>query len=281
MNQQMLERFNAEHKIDLIAHVRDDAARCSRSAKGCCRRRPTSNRARSGTTAPALLGALGLREPGRPDEVRADAGRRHGPARCPSRSRASISATTTRHWPVQDGAAACPRDAGDGRPDSVFATWDEFDAWRQAHGKLRPGAPRIAVGFYKATYYGGETELLDAVIAEIERQGAEAIPMFGYPGAVAAQRLLSIRAASRAPTRCSASSSISPHPTRRVSSRRSTSRSSIWSASTAAPSRSGARRRPACRCSKAPSRWRCRSWPARSRRPSSAARKRSGIPRPA
>ena len=75
-------------------------------------------------------------------------------------------------------------------PGRVFATWDEFDAWRQKHGKLRPGAPRVAVSFYKSTYYSDETELLDAVIAEIERQGAEAIPMFGYPGAVAAQRLL-------------------------------------------------------------------------------------------
>ena len=75
-------------------------------------------------------------------------------------------------------------------PGQVFATWDEFKVWRQQHGKLRPGAPRIAISFYKATYYGDETELLDAVIAQIERSGAEAIPMFGYPGEAAAQRLL-------------------------------------------------------------------------------------------
>ncbi len=37
-----------------------------------------------------------------------------------------------------------PRAAG---PSSgqVFATWDEFDAWRQKNGKVRPGAPRVAV----------------------------------------------------------------------------------------------------------------------------------------
>src|SRR6185503_10582958 len=75
-------------------------------------------------------------------------------------------------------------------PGHVFATWDEFDAWRQKNGKLRPGAPRVAVSFYKASYYSDETDLLDAVIAEIERQGAEAIPIFGYPGAIAVQRLL-------------------------------------------------------------------------------------------
>src|SRR5690606_32526459 len=69
----------------------------------------------------------------------------------------------------------------------VFDSWERFTAWRQAHGKLKPGALRIAVGFYKAAYYSGETELVDAVIAEIERKGGEAIPLFGYPGAVASE----------------------------------------------------------------------------------------------
>ena len=48
----------------------------------------------------------------------------------------------------------------------------------------------MAVGFYKSTYYAGDTALLDAVIEEIEQQGAEAIPVFGYPGAVAFENLL-------------------------------------------------------------------------------------------
>lgn len=78
----------------------------------------------------------------------------------------------------------------DGETGRVFATWDEFQAWRAAHGKLRPGAPRIAIGFFKATYYSGDAKLLDALIAEVERRGAEAIPVFGYPGAVAFHRLL-------------------------------------------------------------------------------------------
>ena len=88
--------------------------------------------------------------------------------------------------------AGASRTAGARVPASPAGVRDvgRVHAWRQAHGKLRPGAPRIAVGFYKSTYYSGETELLDAVIAEIERQGAEAIPMFGYPGAIAAERLL-------------------------------------------------------------------------------------------
>ena len=48
----------------------------------------------------------------------------------------------------------------------------------------------MAVGFYKSNYYAGDTALLDAVIAEIERQGAEAIPVFGYPAGLAFEGLL-------------------------------------------------------------------------------------------
>jgi cobaltochelatase CobN len=72
----------------------------------------------------------------------------------------------------------------------VFADWASFDAWRREHGKLKPGAARVAIGFYKSSYYTGDTATLDAVIAEVERQGAEAIPLFGYPGGVAFERLL-------------------------------------------------------------------------------------------
>src|SRR5690606_40198857 len=81
-------------------------------------------------------------------------------------------------------------DPGAAAGGRVFATWDAFDAWRTAAGKRRPGAPRVGVGFYKANYYSGDTEALDAVIAEIERQGAEAVPVFGYPGSVTFEELL-------------------------------------------------------------------------------------------
>src|SRR6185503_13654680 len=59
-----------------------------------------------------------------------------------------------------------------------------------AAGKAREGRPRVAIGFFKSTYYSGDTALLDAMIAEIARQRAEAVPVFGYPGAVASQLLL-------------------------------------------------------------------------------------------
>ena len=78
----------------------------------------------------------------------------------------------------------------DGKDGQVFADWASFQAWRAAHGKLRPGALRVALGFFKANYYTGDTGLIDALIAEIERRGAEAVPVFGYPGAVAFDRLL-------------------------------------------------------------------------------------------
>ena len=78
----------------------------------------------------------------------------------------------------------------DGETGRVFATWEAFDDWRRGAGKRRPGATRIAVGFYKSNYYAGDTALLDAVIAEIERAGAEAIPVFGYPAGLAFEALL-------------------------------------------------------------------------------------------
>lgn len=79
----------------------------------------------------------------------------------------------------------------DGKAGQIFATWGEFDAWRSAHAKHKPGALRVAVGFWKSMFYTGDTAMLDAVIAEVERQGAEAIPIFGRsPDAFAFEQTL-------------------------------------------------------------------------------------------
>ena len=83
-----------------------------------------------------------------------------------------------------------PDTVAGGAAGRVFADWDAFDAWRRAAGKHRPGAPRVAVGFYGSNYDDGDTALIDAVIAEIERQGAEAIPIFGYPAGITFETLL-------------------------------------------------------------------------------------------
>ncbi len=72
----------------------------------------------------------------------------------------------------------------------VFQSWDEFASWKNANGLSEEGKPRVAIGFYRANYYGSETEVIDAVIAEIERQGGVAIPFFGFPGSVAFERML-------------------------------------------------------------------------------------------
>ena len=90
------------------------------------------------------------------------------------------------YYPDPDGSAG----GTGGSSGRVFADWEAFDAWRRAAGKRRPGAPRVAVGFYGSNYDDGDTALVDAVVAEIERQGAEAIPIFGYPAGVAFETLL-------------------------------------------------------------------------------------------
>lgn len=180
MNQQMLERLNVEKKVDLIAAMRrrgtvlavgegllpkehyikqgvtwDERARAYWGHGGA------SNQLGLMKLALTQAGITGLTLP--PPQRSLDFGY---------------------YYPLADAKGGY---RGDGQ---VFATWDEFVGWKQKNGKAKPGAPRIAVGFYKSNYYGGETELIDAIIAEVERRGAEAVPVFGYPGEIAAERLL-------------------------------------------------------------------------------------------
>jgi len=174
MNQQMLDRFNETHKVDLIKSVRSHGGKVMGIGEGLLPRekyieqgvlwedRPRSYWAESGFANQLGLMKFGFMQGG------------------------VAGLTLPEPQPSLDFGFYYP----DGKTGQVFATWDEFDAWRQASGKRKPGAPRIAVGFYKSTYYSGETDLLDAVIAEIEKQGAEAVPLFGYPGGLAFERLL-------------------------------------------------------------------------------------------
>ena len=174
MNQQMLERFNAANNIDLIGAVRGRGGKVFGVGEGLLPKETYikqgvswDERARTYWAHMGYSNQVGLLK-----YALVEAG--------------IAGLSLPRPQPSLDFGYYYP-DGGNGQ---VFATWDEFTAWRQQRGKLRPGAPRVAVSFYKATYYSDETELLDAVIAQIERSGAEAIPMFGYPGEVAAQRLL-------------------------------------------------------------------------------------------
>ena len=208
MNQQMLDRFNTEHKIDLIAMVRDRPGRVFAIGEGLLPKETYikqgalwdekaraywahmgfSNQVGLMKYALTLAGIKGLVLPAPQRSL--DFGYYYPALAGP---KGPALQRDPRASPIPDigrAGPSGPAGTGPAEPSRVFATWDEFNAWRQQQGKLRPGAPRIAVSFYKATYYSDETELLDSVVAEIERQGAEAIPMFGYPGAIAAERLL-------------------------------------------------------------------------------------------
>ena len=66
-------------------------------------------------------------------------------------------------------AAACSR------------TGTSFDAWRRANGKPGPAPRASRSASTNPATTPATPQLLDAVIAEVERQGAEAIPLFGYP----------------------------------------------------------------------------------------------------
>ena len=180
MNQQMLERFNADNKVDLVAAVR-----------------------RRGTVLAVGEGILPKEhyvKQGAQWEERARAYWAHMGAANQlgllkyALARAGIPGLTLPdpqrsldfgyYYPRADARGGY---RGDGQ---VFATWDEFTAFRQQQRPSKAGVPRIGIGFYKSNFYGGETELIDAVIAEVERRGAEAVPIFGYPGEVATERLL-------------------------------------------------------------------------------------------
>jgi cobaltochelatase CobN len=173
MNQQMLDRYNAKYRIDVIQQVRRGGQVLAIGEGLLPKERYTSQGAVLDDTARAFWQHSGFK-----NQV--------GLLKL-ALTRAGVKGLVIpKPEPSLDFGYYYP----DGRDGRVFATWDEFAAWTKANGKQKPGAPRIALGFYKSSYYSGETELLDAVIAEIERRGGNAVPFFGYPDVVAASRLL-------------------------------------------------------------------------------------------
>jgi cobaltochelatase CobN len=173
MNQQMLERFNAEHDIDLVGAVGRRGQVYAVGEGLLPRQQYVSQGALYDETPRAFWAESGFNnQVGLLKFVLA---------------RAGISGLTV---PDPEPSLSFGYYYPDDESGQVIATWDAFTARREQLGKARPGAPRVAVGFYKSSYYTGETELIDAVIAEVERQGAEAVPFFGYPDAVAAERML-------------------------------------------------------------------------------------------
>ena len=173
MNQQMLERFDAEHDIDLIDAVREQG-RVYAVGEGLL---PREQYVSQGALYEETLRAFWA-ESGFNNQV--------GLLKF-ALTQAGIAGLTV---PEPEPSLSFGYYYPDSENGQVFDTWEAFTARRQQLGKARPGAPRVAVGFYKSSYYTGETALIDAVIAEVERQGAVAVPFFGYPDAVAASRML-------------------------------------------------------------------------------------------
>jgi cobaltochelatase CobN len=173
MNQQMLDRYNQTHGIDLIAAVRRRGQVLAIGEGLMPKERYISQGARFDDVARGFWAHSGFN-----NQV--------GLLKL-ALARAGVTGLTI---PKPEPSLELGYYYPEGRTGRVFGTWDEFTAWKQARGKARPGAPRVALAFYKSSYYSGETELLDAVIAEIEKRGGEAIPYFGYPEAPATQKLL-------------------------------------------------------------------------------------------
>jgi len=199
MNQQMLDRYNETHGIDLIAAVRRRGQVLAIGEGLMPKERYVSQGARFDDVARSFWAHSGFNNQVGLLEL--------------ALSRAGVTGLTVPkpepslemgfYYPAQNSAADNAAGAGLGNSASlgalrapvgasgrVFGTWEEFAAWKQARGKAKPGAPRVALAFFKSSYYSGETELLDAVIAEIEKRGGDAIPFFGYPEALATERLL-------------------------------------------------------------------------------------------
>src|SRR5688500_18903943 len=142
MNQQMLERFNAEKKVDLVASVRR-RGKVLAVGEGLLPKEHYTRqgaiwdeKARSywqhmGASNQVALMKYALTQAG---------------VRNLSIPQPQPSLDHGYYYPTAAGRKGPPYDGGE-----VFATWDELVAWKQRNGKLRPVAPRIGVGFYKAS----------------------------------------------------------------------------------------------------------------------------------
>ena len=173
MNQEMLDRFNTTHDVDLLADVGGRGMVLAVGEGLMPREFYTEQGAVWDERARAFWANWGFgNQLGLIKQTLSFAGVR--------------DVTVPDPQPTLEGGYYYPG----GQTGRVVATWEEFERLRGAAGGRRPGAVRVAVGFYKSTYYAGDTALLDATIAEIERQGAEAVPVFGYPSAQAFEALL-------------------------------------------------------------------------------------------
>lgn len=178
MNQQLLERFDSRHGSDLIAEVADRGAVLAVGV---------------GVQSPEYFTGLGARF-----SSRAHAYWQFGGAQnhrglmlyALQQAGAPSGAVQTAALPEPEPGLEAGFYYPDGDEGRVFETWGSFDAWRREQGIAVDDRPQVAIGFYRAAYYSNETDIVDALIAEVERQGAAAVPMFGFPGHIAYHDLL-------------------------------------------------------------------------------------------
>src|SRR5579862_3412313 len=130
MNQQMLDRFNNAHGVDVIASVRARGTVIAVGEGLLPKETYTNQGAVWDDRARALWGHSGFA-----NQV--------GLLKYALDKAGVAGLRVPEAQPSLDFGYYYP----DGKTGQVFATWEAFDAWRQAHGKLRPGAPRIAVSF--------------------------------------------------------------------------------------------------------------------------------------
>jgi cobaltochelatase CobN len=62
-----------------------------------------------------------------------------------------------------------------------FTRFEDYQAWHMASGRTHRGQPWVAMPFYGSNLFQEQTGLLDAVIAEAEKQKLNVLPVFGYP----------------------------------------------------------------------------------------------------
>jgi cobaltochelatase CobN len=60
-------------------------------------------------------------------------------------------------------------------------TVNTYDDYVRGYAHHKPGAPWIAVPFYRASLVAGQTLPLAAIVARLEASGYNALPVFGYP----------------------------------------------------------------------------------------------------
>lgn len=63
-----------------------------------------------------------------------------------------------------------------------------FEEYRKLY-KARPG-PWIGIPFFKTNLDSGEMQVVDAIIAKLEKEGMNVLPVFGFPSEVAVERFL-------------------------------------------------------------------------------------------